>query len=135
MLDYSLFRRKGFTLIELIIVLIIVGILATLGISKFSAFIERSRIAEARTILGDIRKAERAYFMQNTTYANVLTDLLVEAPAACADAYYFSYTITAADDTDFAAEATRCIANGKPPQGSSAYTITVNAIGDLIETP
>ncbi|MDD5130223.1 MAG: prepilin-type N-terminal cleavage/methylation domain-containing protein, partial [Candidatus Omnitrophica bacterium] len=44
--------KKGFTLVELIIVVIIVGILASIGLTQYNKVVEKSRAAEARMILG-----------------------------------------------------------------------------------
>ena len=49
--------KKGFTLLELIIVIIILGILATIGVSQYQGTIEKGREAEARSILGSMRTA------------------------------------------------------------------------------
>ena len=46
---------KGFTLLELIIVIIIVGVLATLGFTQYGAMIEKSRGGEARQTISTLR--------------------------------------------------------------------------------
>lgn len=57
-------RVPGVTLIELVIVIIIVGVLASLALPRFFLMIERSRAAEAITNIGVIRQAmERCYVM------------------------------------------------------------------------
>ncbi|MBX7195747.1 MAG: prepilin-type N-terminal cleavage/methylation domain-containing protein [Sandaracinaceae bacterium] len=57
----SVQRRSGFTLIELMIVVAIVGILAALAIPAFRGYVQRSRMAESFTFLGEIRQREEAY--------------------------------------------------------------------------
>jgi len=52
-------KRKGFTLIELIIVVIIVGILATLAIPQYTKAVERARWGKAKHALGLIINAEK----------------------------------------------------------------------------
>ncbi|MEK6727608.1 MAG: type IV pilin-like G/H family protein [Candidatus Omnitrophota bacterium] len=112
--------RKGFTLLELIVVIIILGILATLGFTQYTRVVEKGRTAEAKTILGTIRSAQEAYKLENGVYTGTIGNLSVEVPTTCATTHHFSY-----NTTDTVVTATRCTAGGKTPQGSSAYTITL----------
>ncbi|MBX3270070.1 MAG: prepilin-type N-terminal cleavage/methylation domain-containing protein [Sandaracinaceae bacterium] len=52
---------QGFTLIELMIVVAIVGILAAISIPSFQSYLYRSKTAEAVTFLGEIRQRQEAY--------------------------------------------------------------------------
>ena len=57
-------QKQAFTLLELIVVIIIVGILASIALPKFSSVIEYTRSTEALTNIGSIRQAiERLYLM------------------------------------------------------------------------
>ncbi len=117
--------KKGFTLLELIVVIIIIGILATLGFSQYAKVVEKGRTAEAKAILGQIRTAQAAYYLERNTFANSISDLAVGAPSACAATHYFNYS-TLGDNTTYNATATRCTGSGKTPNGPE-YTITVDA--------
>ncbi|MDD5129387.1 MAG: prepilin-type N-terminal cleavage/methylation domain-containing protein [Candidatus Omnitrophica bacterium] len=117
--------KKGFTLIELIVVIIIVGILASVGMTQYTKVVEKGRAAEARLILGSLRTAEIAENMENGAYTT-LAGLGVAAPSACTGTHYFSYSCASATGT---CTATRCTASGKSPQGATAYTKTVTAAG------
>jgi len=66
-------RQKGFTLIELMIVVAIIGILAAIAIPNFLKFQCKSKQSEAKTNLAGIFTAEKAFFGEYNTYG---TDLI-----------------------------------------------------------
>ena len=68
-------NKKGFTLVELLIVIIIVGVLASVAIPIMSGITKRAVASEAISMLGMIRTAEKAYYLEHHSYTNVLTDL------------------------------------------------------------
>lgn len=67
-------KNKGFTLIELMIVVAIIGILAAIAIPNFMNYQCKAKQSEAKSNLGNIRTAEEAYFAEHDVYANVLSD-------------------------------------------------------------
>ncbi len=114
-------RGKGFTLLELIVVVIIIGVLATLGFTQYTRVVERGRSSEAKMILGQIRTAQEAYKLEYDSYAGDIANVSVEAPSNCTQVtHYFSY---AGDGT--LATATRCSTGGKTPSSTIAYTISL----------
>ncbi len=61
-------RDAGFTLVELMIVVAIIGILAAIAIPQFSAYRERGFIASMQADCQSLRTSEEAYFADNSTY-------------------------------------------------------------------
>ncbi len=117
--------KKGFTLLELIVVIVIIGILATLGFTQYSMVVERGRAAEGLSILGLIRKAEIAYNLENGTYTINITQLSVSVPTSCTSTHYFWYTLH--NDGTWRAEADRCTSRGKSPNWSApGYCNVIN---------
>ena len=74
--------RKGFTLVELMVVILIVGILAAVAIPLMQGRIDKAKWSEANATAGTIRTAVRAYCAETSVavaIANVVTSLSTEA--------------------------------------------------------
>ena len=56
--------RKGFTLVELAVVIVIIGVLAAFGVPQFLKSVERSKAAEAFNYLSAVRSAQERYLAQ-----------------------------------------------------------------------
>lgn len=118
--------RKGFTLIELAVVLIVVGILASMAVASFSGPKERALGKEATANLKFIQAAEKISKMETGSYyissnlANINTNLKLALTAN-----NWAYAITSTDATsNFTATAAR---NGSGGYLECVYTITQSA--------
>lgn len=68
-------RARGFTLIELMIVVVIVGILATLGVVGYRKMVNSAHTSEATQMLQSIRVAQESYRAETGGYAAISTNL------------------------------------------------------------
>ncbi len=64
--------NQGFSLIELMVVVAIIGILSVVGVPKYQVFKAKAIVAEAKSTLTDIFTVQQAYFMDNDTYSTTL---------------------------------------------------------------
>ena len=94
--------RKGFTLVEVLIVVIIIGILASIGIPQFGASIEKAKGGEARAGLGHIQTGEKVYFAENEYYTTVQGDLDITLTNK-----YWTFSLSTPTSTTYTATATR----------------------------
>lgn len=83
--------EQGFTLIELMIVVAIIGILAAIAIPNFMTYQAKARQSESKVGLGGIFTTATSYFAENGTYS-VLPSSLGYAPAG-SPKYTFSYNL------------------------------------------
>ena len=80
--------KKGFTLIELMIVVAIIGILAAVAVPNFMRFQARAKQSEAKMNLKAIYTAQHAYMQETDTFSNSIRDIGFEPERGNRYAYY-----------------------------------------------
>ncbi|MDO8602955.1 MAG: prepilin-type N-terminal cleavage/methylation domain-containing protein [Candidatus Omnitrophota bacterium] len=128
-------HKKGFTLLEVLIVVIIIGILAAIALPQYTATIEKSRSAEAASNIGALRTAVDRYWYQNNASDPTNTDLDkldIDNPNNVIGKLY-TYSISS--NTSTASTRTYTILATRTSSGGTTYTVqwvqTNNNTGNL----
>lgn len=87
-------NQKGFTLIELLVVVLIIGILAAMAMPQYFKAVERSRMSEAVTLLGNIAQSQQRKYLQINHYATNFKGLDVAPKGATGSRYYTKGGVT-----------------------------------------
>jgi len=90
-------NNKAFTLIELMVVIVIIGILATLAIPKFNEASVKAKVAEAPSVLSSYDNGQLAYLSETNSLGTV-TNLVFKSPGST-KYYTYSETFAAANTT------------------------------------
>lgn len=80
--------RRGFTLVEMIIVVLIVGVLAMLAVVGFRRLVGSAHTAEATAMIGQIRIAQEAYHSETLTYADISKSITSYYPQSSPSSQY-----------------------------------------------
>lgn len=61
-------KKTGFTLVEMIIVIVIVAILSLVAVPMYRAYVRKAMLTEAKTLIGALEKHERIYYSEFAKY-------------------------------------------------------------------
>jgi type IV pilus assembly protein PilE len=117
-------KAKGFTLIELMIVVAIIAILAGIGYPSYQAQMRETRRSDAFTGLARIADLQERFYLQNKTYSTNMAEL----GGATSVQGYYTLSVPAADNNTYTLQA---VATGTGPQAADTgcTTLTLNQAG------
>lgn len=120
-------NQKGFSLIELMIVVVIIGIIASIAVPGYQNSVMRSSRGDGMTALLDIMRAQENFFANEYTYTTNLTQLNYNAAQASSSG---KYIITAQQCGSDSLEA--CVMLVATAQGGQAVdgNLTLNSRGE-----
>jgi type IV pilus assembly protein PilE len=119
-------RGRGFTLIELIITVAVIGMLAAIAFPSYQDYIKRSHRSSAQSLMLDLANREQQYLLDNRAFlgggASAVTTLLpTGVPAEVSGFYTVTITATAGAPPTFEIKATP--KTGTVMAGEAAFTL------------
>jgi type IV pilus assembly protein PilE len=128
-------RARGFTLIELMIVVVIIAILAAVALSAYNKQVRKSRRAEAKQVLSDLSLREEKYRSNHALYATCDEAM---APGTCSalnlNKTYYTYALTASSNTGIAYEYTAVPKGDQAKDSCGTLTLSM-ASGVVTKSP
>jgi len=116
--------QKGFTLIEVMIVVAILGIISAIALPSYTKYVEKSRRTDAKVELLKIAQLQESFFAQNLSYAENLATLgLVGTTVFSGDGHYV-VTMLAPQPAGCSAGGTACVTfevTAEPPAKGAQY--------------
>jgi type IV pilus assembly protein PilE len=109
--------EQGFTLIELMVVVVIIGILASIAIPAYQDYVRRGQIQDGTSTLAALRVRMEQFYQDNRTYAG--TQCGGQCGVPCPATRFFTYGCTTAN----AGQTFTLTATGSGPMSGFAYTI------------
>jgi type IV pilus assembly protein PilE len=119
--------QKGFTMIELMVVVVIVGILAAIAIPLYGKYIKNARISEASGRVGEIVTSAKAWAQENQDASgNPIWPSGATGIVDLADTEHFTYAITAGGGANANTNAFTITATGKAGGRMSGVTVVMS---------
>jgi type IV pilus assembly protein PilE len=123
--------QNGFTLMELVVVILIIGLLVSLAVPSYKSFIMKSRRTEAKQMLFMAAQRQQQWFTQNNTYTTDMTASGLNIDATSSNGYYtlsIAAGTTGSITTSYSVSAT-AVSGSSQAADTACGTFSLNSLG------
>ena len=113
-------RKHGFTLVELMVVIVIVALMAAIAVPLYTNYIKDARRSEAAGGLAAVATAQQTYYQRNGGYVAALASLNVDLTDLGANWTFANPTLIVGPPVGFS-----CVATGKAATPYAGLTVTM----------
>lgn len=114
-------NQDGFTLVELMIAFVVIGILTAVALPNYNAWVKKSRRADATVALSKTQQLQEKYRVSNATYSSSMSSI---GASSTSDSGYYTISISSANTTDYTLTATP-VSGKSQASDTSCSSITI----------
>lgn len=122
------YKSAGFSLIEVMIVVAILGIILGIGVPSYSSYMEKTRRADAIALLSEVAGEQERFFTENNRYATTMTEMGYTAATELSENGFYGVSVTASGGTTFTLTAAP-IAGEPQENDTKCGSFTINSAG------
>ena len=125
-------HMRGITLLELMVVVVIIGLLASVAYPNYRDFVSRAARNEAKAALLQIATNQERFYLQNSIFTTDMTQLGFDESPFTTDSGAYQVVVTAADAANFTATATYLLGDR---EAGKCLTFDIDARGIKTSAP
>ena len=116
---------------ELMIVVVIIGVIASIAIPSYNDYVKKARRTDAKSMLLTIASQQERYFFDENQYANNLSTLGYASNVMVSNEGYYDLSVSAATTTSYTLQA---VPKGAQVSDSKCGTLSLNSVGQKTES-
>ncbi len=123
--------QKGFTLIEVMIVVAILGIILAVAVPSYSSFMQKTRRADAITILSEVAGEQQRFISEQNRYATDMTEMGYPNDPMTSEEGYYTISVANPTPTSYVLTATPVVGEAQEKDAEcGAFTLNSGGVKD-----